>query len=538
MTENSNPPFQEFGPIGLALSGGGTRAAAFHLGCLSYLEHVGMLSQVKMLSTVSGGTFTGVKYVLSLVKNQDFKDFFKEFYTLLRDTEFLTEGLKHLVKNKAAVPSRRQNAIVSAAQVYDDTLLRTEDGKPVLFGSILDSEIGLQEVIFGATDFHSGTAFRFQKSANPHAKIGNHFVSVSKDAAKMIRVADIVAASSCIPPGFEPMVFPDDFVWPDNTVPPVVWNAEDVEPVPLMDGGLYDNTGIDSLLLADDRQPDDAKLGLVIMSDVYQKSEKLHEYPEELNVGLIEVGGVNFIIWAIFILLLITAGVVGYALFSIVNRQEFKFFWDFFLYFTPLLLVVSMIITLWWFRIKIKGILEKAIPQVGKDLWDQLKRLTLKRLVNMANRRYQSLFDLVASVFMKRIRQLTINKIYYDEKYYKKRVSNLIYDLQTGHQVAPKLAERGVKNPTPDLQKVIDTAAKMPTAMWFNNPRYEPPCLVASGQATICYNLMEHVLLVCEGKVKSSPEWESLVSDWNGFREDPYVLLRKLLPDTEPQGPP
>jgi hypothetical protein len=135
-------------------------------------------------------------------------------------------------------------------------------------------------------------------------------------------------------------------------------------------------------------------------------------------------------------------------------------------------------------------------------------------------------------VFMKRIRQLTYNAIYSDEKYSKKRLPNFIYHLQTGQPFSEKLAELGVKKPLPQLQKVIDTAAKMPTAMWFNNP-YEPACLVACGQVTICYNLMKHVLRFYERPEESSPQWGSLVSDWKDFGEDPYVLLRKFLPDTD-----
>ena len=42
--------------IGLALSGGGTRAAVFHLGVLRSLAEVQMLEHVRYLSTVSGGS--------------------------------------------------------------------------------------------------------------------------------------------------------------------------------------------------------------------------------------------------------------------------------------------------------------------------------------------------------------------------------------------------------------------------------------------------------------------------------------------------
>ncbi len=42
--------------IGLALSGGGVRAAIFHIGVLEYLAECGLLEQIEHISTVSGGT--------------------------------------------------------------------------------------------------------------------------------------------------------------------------------------------------------------------------------------------------------------------------------------------------------------------------------------------------------------------------------------------------------------------------------------------------------------------------------------------------
>lgn len=65
--------------IGLCLSGGGFRAAAFHLGTLHYLNRVRLLDRVQRLSTVSGGTFVGTKYTLSRVQNQSFEAFLHLF---------------------------------------------------------------------------------------------------------------------------------------------------------------------------------------------------------------------------------------------------------------------------------------------------------------------------------------------------------------------------------------------------------------------------------------------------------------------------
>ena len=63
-------PFEN---IAISLSGGGYRATAFHLGALSYLnqlpfEGTPLLHNVKIISTISGGTFTGVGYVLALTQ--------------------------------------------------------------------------------------------------------------------------------------------------------------------------------------------------------------------------------------------------------------------------------------------------------------------------------------------------------------------------------------------------------------------------------------------------------------------------------------
>lgn len=42
--------------IGLALSGGGYRAAAYHIGTLRALHKLGILDKVDVISSVSGGS--------------------------------------------------------------------------------------------------------------------------------------------------------------------------------------------------------------------------------------------------------------------------------------------------------------------------------------------------------------------------------------------------------------------------------------------------------------------------------------------------
>src|SRR4051794_24973367 len=64
--------------IGLSLSGGGYRAAAFHLGTLRKLKELNILNKIDVISTVSGGSIIGAYYALH-------KDNFDQFDKSLCD---------------------------------------------------------------------------------------------------------------------------------------------------------------------------------------------------------------------------------------------------------------------------------------------------------------------------------------------------------------------------------------------------------------------------------------------------------------------
>lgn len=59
--------------IGLALSGGGARAMAFHLGCMRALHDRGILTRVSVLSSVSGGSVIGALWAYSDGSFEDFE---------------------------------------------------------------------------------------------------------------------------------------------------------------------------------------------------------------------------------------------------------------------------------------------------------------------------------------------------------------------------------------------------------------------------------------------------------------------------------
>src|SRR5438874_6644430 len=81
--------------IGLALSGGGSRAIAFHLGCLRALHDRGIVEQVRVLSCVSGGSVIGALWAY---RDKTFTEFERDVVRLLR------RGLLRSMINRAVKP--------------------------------------------------------------------------------------------------------------------------------------------------------------------------------------------------------------------------------------------------------------------------------------------------------------------------------------------------------------------------------------------------------------------------------------------------
>ncbi|MGR9115103.1 MAG: patatin-like phospholipase family protein [Gammaproteobacteria bacterium] len=526
------------GSIGLALSGGGYRAAAFHLGTLDYLDHLGLQQQIGKISTVSGGTFTGVKYTLSQVAGQSYPEFFLDYYTLLKDTDLLQRGLEKLATGDISASSGRRNFTTAMAQVYAETFLKKPDGSPYLFGDILNSDIALGDTVFNATEFRHGLAFRFQRSENTKAIIGNYRLRINRKDAEKIRMADIVTASSCFPGGFEPFAFPDDFVWPEGQVPEDLSKQFASGPVALMDGGVYDNQGLQSLLIADERDPEVDQLSMFIISDVDQKSENLYPYPDLENGR----GGVTLnklaIISALFIILLVVSFVM---LVGKLITDGFSWY-NLFLVVIPAAQVGIAAYGLVWLRRRIRKAL-KQIPMVGRAAWKDIKHLTVDDLVDMVSLRISSLFAMAGSVFMKRVRSLVYGLIYgdfrkpvrkvLDEMYGSKRISQLIYHLKTGEKFSAELLRAGIGEPSDALREVTDSAANMPTTLWFDK-KGQLEMLIASGQATLCYNLMKYLVRNFGENPELFPSdarqlWDRLEADWQAFNESPLFLVERSL---------
>lgn len=248
LPENSDETF-----VVLTFSGGGTRAAALAYGVLVKLQNTGidktrtLLDEVDVVSTVSGGSFTGAYYALFGKKIfSDFKDKF-----LYRNIE---EDLFWKVANPVnwfRLASPYFSRIDLAAELYDETIFNR-----ATYG-MLTRQAGKPFLIVNATNLYQGARFEFT---------GRQFLYLGSDISSY-PVARAVAASSAFPFLLSPIslvnypyVAGKKITLSDELALDDYWNnkrryytaknnviyTDDKEHpyVHLMDGGLADNLGL------------------------------------------------------------------------------------------------------------------------------------------------------------------------------------------------------------------------------------------------------------------------------------------------------
>ena len=482
------PPFDPARPLGklaLSLSGGGYRAAAFHLGTLRLMDRVGLLPSVVGLSTVSGGTICGMAWVVSMIEGKPFGEFYDRFSKYLLANNVIGEALEGLRSERGG--GQWASLIRAAADVYarDDFL---GDRR---FGMIAGAAgLQLEETIFNSTEFHTGLDFRFRRSNRPRTILGNRHYRLPKAVARHVRLADIVAASSCFPGGFEPLVFPHQFRWPakfplDAALAKL--NPKFKNGLPLMDGGVYDNQGVGSLLLAFHKSTAET----IIISDVSARDEQMYDVPAHPGSrGWLTLRWVWLLALLLLLLALASAGVLGWHGWNAARHGDWRLE-DYLLYVVPGLLAAGVGIGLWWLRRRLKAGNRMLETTVDVEAWPSLRRLTVPEFTQMLVLRGTSVLALTSKVFMARIRRLMFNRVFDNDDYKGRRVANLIYEMDT-HE--PELYKQHPwLRPGHEMVKLARDAEKMATTLWFNDPQ-QYHTQERAGQATICFALLKHIV--------------------------------------------
>lgn len=228
--------------IGLALSGGGYRAAAYHIGTLRALHKLNVLDKVDVISSVSGGSITAAYYVLN--KDKGFDTFEKSFKEKLKHNVLWIAIIELLLVIGAIVAIVRFSpdgygvwslvgCIVLLLLVWYYVLPVSkfiEWAYCLLFfkGAKLDSLPDSPVLAINSTDLSTGNQFTFSQdrmTCYPYKK--NLQFKTSG-----FPLARAVMASSCIPQIFSPIKIGKKYRTGKSLKKPL-----------LVDGGLYDNQG-------------------------------------------------------------------------------------------------------------------------------------------------------------------------------------------------------------------------------------------------------------------------------------------------------
>ncbi|RIV27480.1 patatin-like phospholipase family protein [Fibrisoma montanum] len=499
----------DFDRIALALSGGGFRAAAYHLGTLRALNTLGLLDNVRMISTVSGGTIVGAYYALKRKQGVPFDTIYESFYAILYDDTLLRKALQQWEKTLAGSSSPNYKLIRAFADVYDSDLF---DG--ATFGefwneSDLDS-FPLQTVVFNATELYSGLAFRFQHASgiDDGYLIGNRNVFVQPNDARQLRLADIVAASSCFPGGFEPLVMPDDF--PRQPGEMLFYDYDNgrlpIDRLALLDGGVYDNQGTESLLIASDRnasycEKNDIKPGdpiydkigpmsLLLISDVSSAGVNLYKAPEpgpsagegdrlESLPGKVD----NWFRWAVGV-----AGVaLGYYLLHlfVLRYPPFEGFLLGMLAGGALTVGFGLQWAVRWAIGKLNETGKPFDPIYGQATLP-IRKLSIKQIVYLLTIRLTSVMTLLDTIFLRRIRSQGYAAAAAGREY--KRLSSVLDRLirAENDRDTPKQWKKELRT----IQPVIEQARSMGTTLWWLNDKFRLDAIIASAELTLCYRLL------------------------------------------------
>jgi predicted acylesterase/phospholipase RssA len=267
------------GKVGLALSGGGFRAALFHIGVLARLAEADLLRHVEVLSCVSGGSITGAHLYLELRRilqaNADQEITREHYIEAVRCMQY--DVLDGIQKNLRTILFRKWGANLRTlwqpgytrthtlgalfeqeifARIKDghqgpryiNELRIKPEGEPTDFNPKIDNwrrSAKAPILLLNATTLNTGHNWQFAVTwmGEPPASLESvdsndvlrrmYYKDEAPEKYKRVRLGHAVAASACVPSLFDPLEMPD--LYPERTVR-------------LVDGGVHDNQGTAGLL--------------------------------------------------------------------------------------------------------------------------------------------------------------------------------------------------------------------------------------------------------------------------------------------------
>lgn len=234
--------------IGLALSGGGFRAAVYHMGVLARLADENLLEEVEAISSVSGGSWgTGLVFA---VNNFVWPTSSQYFETVV------PKARKHLTTQN--LQANLINGVIEGILTLDWKIIYS---RATLLSHLLKRRWGITknlrdlpdspQWIINSTSYESSEAWFFSKNA-----VGDRRFGYTRDTDK-IHLSEALAASGAFPGLIGALSFPTKKLhWEDQSpefpdrLPKVFqssgehFDRADIPTLHLWDGGVYDNNGV------------------------------------------------------------------------------------------------------------------------------------------------------------------------------------------------------------------------------------------------------------------------------------------------------
>lgn len=245
VTTPTDAPF-----VGLALSGGGARAAAFAAAGMQALHDRGLLEQVTHVSSVSGGGFAASYFALHPVPDATKShNYFAKMQSVMAHDYFWDTQMQQLRKpSRLFSPSRR-------LQSLQDALERSDFLQNATFSNLPKD----RKFYFNTVSYDTGQRFVFSNATlPPYAKAGANDLPIALRSLSFLdeegcratppdmALSLAVATSAAFPPYLGPMTIKVETA---TAAAPQYWH--------LGDGGVLENQGVETLREAIYAAPDD-----------------------------------------------------------------------------------------------------------------------------------------------------------------------------------------------------------------------------------------------------------------------------------------
>lgn len=219
---------------GLALSGGGFRAALYHCGTLIRLNELGYLPKLDRITSVSGGSIVSGRLAVAWDRLN-----FDANGTADNLTDEVVDPLRKFCRRKLDVRSVvaqilpfGQNAVGKLIEAYDE----------LFEGAKLDALPKRPNFIIMSTNLQTGRNVRFSD-----VHIADYLLGEILDVSRF-RLSQAVAASSAFPPVLSPvtLLIPNG-AWSPMEGAKLFGQSEYSKKLRLTDGGVYDNLGLERI---------------------------------------------------------------------------------------------------------------------------------------------------------------------------------------------------------------------------------------------------------------------------------------------------